>query len=131
MKFLFIFLLLSHNKTIAKDITEYECTMAPDLKIELSLIDPKLPSVSLQKKDAKIARCFYQTLPSSRPSNIKNVNTEASWNLQLSKCETYNEKIKSQLNLSSMASFKQAPGNNISYFRLFQDQQPLLCKPRP
>ena len=115
---------------MAKDITEYVCTLAPDLKVELSLIDPKLPSVSLQKKDTKIARCFYQTLPSSKPSSRMNVNTEASWNLQLSKCETYNEKMKSQLSLSEMASFKQAQGAGISYFRLFKDQQPLLCKPR-
>ncbi len=130
MKFLLVFLLFSHNKTMAKDITEYECRLAPDLKIELSLIDPKLPSVSLQKKDAKIARCFYQTLPSSKPSNMRNVSTEASWNLQLSKCETYNEKMKSELSLSPMASFKQAQGASTSYFRLFTDQQPLLCKPR-
>lgn len=130
MKFLLLFLLLSHNKVMAKEITEYECTLAPDLKIELSLIDPKLPSVSLQKKDTKFARCFYQTLPSSKASNRMNVSTEANWNLQLSKCETYNEKLKNQFNLSSMASFKQAQALGISYFRLFKDQQPLLCKPR-
>ena len=115
---------------MAKDITEYECAFAPDLKVELSLIDPKLPSLSIQKKDAKIARCFYQTLPSSKASSRTNVSTDAIWNLQLSKCETYNEKMKSQLSLSSMATFKQAQGNGISYFRLFEDQQPLLCKPK-
>lgn len=115
---------------MAKDTTEYECVLAPDLKVELSLIDPKLPSASIQKKDTKVARCFYQTLPSSKAASRMNVSTEASWNLQLSKCETYNEKLKSQLSLSEMASFKQAEGAGVSFFRLFKDQQPLLCKPK-
>lgn len=129
MKFVFIFFLLS-QQSIAKDIVEYVCLLEPDLKIELSLIDPKLPSVSLQKKDAKIARCYYHTLPSSKMANSMNVSIEADWSLRLSKCETYNEKLKGQFNLSEIASFKQAKGTSISYFRLFKDQHPLICKPK-
>lgn len=125
-----MFLLFSHNKTMAKEVTEYECTLAPDIKVELSLIDPKLPSVSLQKKDSKVARCFYQTLPSSTSASKLNVSTDASWRLQLSKCETYNEKIKSQMNISNTATFKQAQASKPSYFRLFQNEGPLLCKPK-
>lgn len=115
---------------MAKDITDYECNLAPDIKVELSLIDPKLPTVSLLSKNNKVARCFYQTLPSSKPFNKMNVHLEATWNLSLSKCETYNEKVKNQLSLSEMASFKQAQGKGISYFRLFSDEQPLICKPK-
>lgn len=129
MKFLLIYLLFS-NPLLAKEITEYECEITPELKVELTLIDPKNPSFVLKNKNTKITRCFYQTLPSSKPFNKFKASADASWYLQISKCDTYNEKMSKKFNFSQTASFRQAQKMGTSYFRLFKDQHPVKCRPK-
>ena len=129
MKLLLLLVLFSTH-LIAKEIIEYECITQPDLKLGLSLTDPKHPTVILEKNNVKVARCFYQTLPTSKPYNKSNVSTDAVWSLQLQRCETYHAKLKDKFKISENASFKQALGTATSYFRMFKDQQPTECKPR-
>ena len=128
MKLLLIFLL--SNQLSAKDIIEYECLVQPDLKFELSFADSKNPTISIEKKKIKIARCFYQTLPTSRTNSKKSVSTNSVWNLHLTKCESYTDKLKKLYKYSDMASFIQVKGKASSYLRIFKDQQPMACKPK-
>ena len=121
--------LFSYN-LIAKEVTEYECLVPPDLIFQLSLIDSKNPTISLQKKDIKIARCFYQTLSHSKPRNNVNPNTNRAWNLQLTKCEIYNDKIKNHYKFAQTASFNQAKESTPSYLRMLKDKQPMICGPK-
>lgn len=128
MKLLLIFLL--SNQLSAKDIIEYECFVQPDLKLELSFIDSKNPTISIEKKKIKIVRCFYQTLPSSTAFDKMNVSADTVWKLRLKKCETYNDKFKDKFKYSEIASFKQARGAAPSYFRMFKDLHSMVCKPK-
>ena len=129
MKLLIILYFFSQNLW-AKDITEYECIGHPDFKFQLSLIDSKYPTVTVQKKNVKIVSCFYQTLPSSKPFKKIYVSKNAVWNLQLSKCEIHNDKFNNLFKFSETASFRQAPALAPSYFRMLKDQQPMTCKPK-
>ena len=129
MNFLLLIYLFSQN-LIAKDLTEYECIVQPDLKFQLSLTDSKNPTVIVQKKNIKIISCYYQTLPSSKPYKKMNASKNAAWNLQLSRCEIHNEKFKNLYKFAESASFKQAQASALSYFRILKDQQPMTCKPK-
>ena len=125
-----ILLFLFSSHLIAKEINEYECIAQSDLKLEISLTDSKQPTISLEKKNIKIARCFYQTLPNTKPFNKLSISADTVWNLQLLRCESYNEKFKDQFKYSEIASFKQAKSTALSYLRIFKDQQPTECTPR-
>lgn len=129
MKYLIFSLLFSHT-AFAKDVTEYVCSVDKDIKIELSLLDAKNPSVSLINKEAKFGLCFFEALPINTALDKKSVNLETVWRLELKNCTYYSDKLKSKLGLLQSSSFKQSPGKAPSYFQLLTNQQPLFCTPK-
>lgn len=129
MKFL-IFTLLFSQTIHAKDAVEYVCTVDKNIKIEISLLDEKNPSVSLINNNSKFGLCSFSTLPIGVFENKKSVNVETVWNLELKKCDYYSDKLKTKLSLLEKPFFKQSPGKSASYFQLLKDQQPLFCIPK-
>ncbi|MEA9358345.1 hypothetical protein SHI21_19070 [Bacteriovorax sp. PP10] len=129
MKYIIFSLLFSHT-VYAKNVTEYVCNIDKDIKVELSLLDAKNPSVSLIHKNAKFGLCFFETPPTKIDLDKKAVNLETLWNLELKKCTYYSDKLKSKLSLLQSSSFKQSAGKTPSYFQLLTDQQPLFCTPK-
>ena len=113
----------------AKEIYQYNCKISKDLKMELSLLDQKMPSVTLISKKYKFGTCFFKTLPPSNGFDKKSITTEAIWQLKLEKCEYYSDKLKNKINLTETASFKQSLGKKPSFFHVLKDQQPLYCRP--
>lgn len=126
MKFLIIALMMSHP-LYSKDVTEYSCKIDNDMKADISLLDPKNPSVSLINKNSKFGLCTLKTLPMSKGFDKNAVNAEAIWYFKLEKCDFYSEKLKAKVNLNKTPSFKQSPAKAPGYLHLLNDQQPLFC----
>lgn len=129
MKYLIFSLFFSHL-IHAKDVTEYICSVDKDIKVELSLLDAKNPSVSLLNKEAKFGLCFYETLPAGMALDKKSVNSEIVWRLELKNCTYYSDKLKLKLSLLQNSSFKQSQGKAPGYFQLLTNRPPLFCTPK-
>lgn len=128
MKYIFFTFLISQS-LYAKEISQYSCKINKELKIELSLLDRKMPSATLINKKYKFGSCFFKTLPHSNGFDNKSITAEAIWHLKLEKCEYYSDKLKNKISLADTASFKQSPGKKPSFFHVLKDLQPLHCRP--
>lgn len=127
MKLLFAIIILTQTLH-AKEYSQYTCAVDKEIKVELSLLDKKNPSVSLINKNSKFGLCYFQVRPSQLNAS-RALNQEIVWNLDLQKCDYYSDKLKTKLKLATNATFKQSPGKSPGYFQILKDQQPLFCTP--
>lgn len=127
---IFLFSLIPFT-AYSKEVLEYTCPIDKNLKVELSLLDKSMPTVSLYSKKSKFASCQYESTPQSTTSNPRAQIEESQWHLKLKKCDIYFEKEKDKIKVVDKAMFKESKDpKRGNFFFIVEGQQPLKCLPR-
>lgn len=126
MKIIFWILVLT-NGASANEITNYKCPYRKDTVVILSFLDRNNPSVTMHYKNNAFAYCLYENTPSSSTTLPYAQVQERVWQLQLKKCEYYNENKKNQFKFLDLVTFKQAADKKSGYFQILKEVQPLYC----
>lgn len=127
MKYCFLLLALTSNVYAARTPVQFSCPIDKTLKIEISFLDQKKPSVDLFYKKTKFGTCLYNDTIYSRRKDPRAQVVADTLRLKFDSCRYYYEDQKSKIDLVSDVTFINKKGSPVSYLRIVEGMQPLRC----